>query len=366
MNPQSAANLTTRDPQPTAPAIGRARSARPVAGAVGAAEGGSPRTVIRGESTSAEAPKGAIIDWLRFTWLPTGSATEEMQAVGRNLELWFPQRVTFVPVDRGMFGYETSQDIVLWHNAELVKLGTVAMGGRTAGGTMMLDLTGKGCSFVRDWYAVHSTLQDFDARITRVDTALDLFEGASLEDFNAMYFEGQFNSGGRIPSRRWYEVGDMHSPFAGGRTLYLGKKANGKELCIYEKGKQLGDPDSEWIRVEIRFGNRDRVIPHEVVLDPTRFFAGAFVALETLVETLPERIPTEQKELAVEERSIVLKRINHYLKQQFGKGIYQLALEVQRDYQALFESIHVVGVPRRLEKSSVAAGVQGQHEPCPF
>ena len=352
-----------------AAAPGGARSeARTRPGAVGgrATAKRSPRTVIRGESTPKGAQKGAIIDWLRFTWLPTGSISHALEDLARNFKKWFPAPISFIHVDRGMFGYETSQDILVWHNAELVKLGTVAMGGGTAGGTMMLDLTGKGCSFVKDWQAVYCTMQDLDARITRVDTALDLFEGFRLDDFNAMYFAGDFNAGGRIPSRRWYEVGDMHSPFAGGRTLYLGKKANGKELCIYEKGKQLGDPESEWIRVEIRFGNRDRVIPHDVVLDPTRFFAGAFVALENLVETLPERIPTEQKELAVEERSIVLKRINHYLKQQFGKGIYQLALEVQRDYQALFESIHVVGVPRRLEKSSVAAGVHGAHEPAPF
>ena len=350
----------------TAPAIGRARSARPVAGAVGAAEVGSPRTVIRGESTSAEAPKGAIIDWLRFTWLPTGAISYALEDLARNFKKWFPLPVNLIHVDRGMFGYESSKDIMVYHNAEFVKLGTVAMGGGTAGGTMMLDLTGKGCSFVRDWQAVFCTMQDFDARITRVDTALDLFEGFTLDEFDDMYFAGDFNAGGRIPSRRFVEAGDSSERGRFGRTLYLGKKVNGKELCAYEKGKQLGDLDSEWIRVEIRFGNRDRVIPHEVVLDPTRFFAGAFVALQGLVDSLPERIPTEQKEFAAEERDIVLKRINHFLKQQFGKGIYQLALEAQHDYKALFESIHVVGVPRRLEKSSVAAGVQGQHEPCPF
>ncbi|NVD97950.1 replication initiation factor domain-containing protein [Massilia sp. BJB1822] len=327
----------------------------------GGAEG-SPRTVIRGESDHSQ--RLAIIDWLRFTFLPYASTLDTLEQLKRYFALWFPLPVNFVPAEKGMFGYKSSYDLMVWVDGEFIRVGVVAMGGTSAGNTMMVDLSGKGCSMVGDWQAVYATMQDLDARITRADTALDLYEGFTLEQFDDLYRAGEFNCGGRIPTRRYYEGGDSNDLHAHGRTLYLGKKANGKELCIYEKGKQLGDPDSEWLRIEIRFGNRDRVIPHEIVLDPTRFFAGGFVALEDLVNSIAEKIKTEQRDIVIEERAIVLKRLTHYLIAAYGKTLYQLAKEMNYDYQALYELLRVKGVPRRLEKTAVAGGVYQAHDPA--
>jgi phage replication initiation protein len=344
---------------------GRDGTRRAAARAGVAAAGGSPRTVIRGESPEQEQGKRlAIIDWLRFTFLPCVSNTDALDQLRRYLAMWFPLPVNFVPSDKGMFGYTSSFDLMIWKNGEFLRIGVVAMGGNTAGNTMMVDLTGMGCSLVDDWQAVYATLQDLDARITRADTALDLMEGFTLEQFDDLYLAGEFNCGGRIPSRRYFEGGDSRDLHAHGRSLYLGKKANGKELCIYEKGKQLGNPDSEWLRIEIRFGNRDRVIPHEIVIDPTRFFAGGFVALETLVDSIKEKIKTDKRDIAVEERTIVLKRLTHYLVTAYGKTIYQLAHELDMDYKALFDLLQVQGVPRRLEKSTVAGGMREAHDPA--
>lgn len=349
----------------TAAVEGRAGGRRAATAAGAAAGGGSPRTVIRGESPERmQGQRMAIIDWLRFTFLPLVPATDALHQLRCYLALWFPLPVNFVPAEKGMFGYTSSFDVMVWKDGEFIRLGVVALGGNTAGNTMMVDLSGKGCALVSDWQAVYATMQDLDARITRADTALDLMEGFTLEQFDDLYRAGEFNCGGRIPSRRYFEGGDSHDLHAHGRTLYLGKKANGKELCIYEKGKQLGNPDSEWLRIEIRFGNRDRVIPHEIVLDPTRFFAGGFVALETLVDSIKEKIKTEQRDIAAEERTIVLKRLTHYLVAAYGKTIYQLAHELDMDYKALVELLMVQGVPRRLEKSVVADGVNRVHEPA--
>lgn len=337
------------------PAAERGRSA-------GAAEGGRPRTVIRGESVQNQGM--AIIDYLRFTFLPSGSISESLEQLRLYLKLWFPSPVNFVQSAKGMFGYESSHDVMVWVNGEFMRIAIVACGGSSAGNTMMVDMSGQGCSFVEDWSAVFATMQDLDARITRVDTALDLLEGFTIEQFDDLYFAGEFNCGGRIPKRRSLESGDSHNPYRDGRTLYLGKKANGKELCIYEKGKQLGNPESEWLRIEIRFGNRDRVIPHDVVLDPTRYFAGGFIALEHLVDSIAQKIKTDQREIAVEERTIVLKRLTHHLVAAYGKTLYQLAQELNFDYQALYDLLHVVGVPRRLQKSTLAGGVNQAHVPA--
>lgn len=337
------------------PAAKRGRSAV-------AAEGGSPRTVIRGESVRSQGL--AIIDYLRFTFLPSGTVTDSLEQLRRYFKLWFPLPVNFVHSDKGMFGYESSQDVMVWLNGEFLRIAIVAAGGTSAGNTMMVDMSGQGCSLVEDWRAVFATMQDLDARITRVDTALDLLEGFTLEQFDDLYFAGEFNCGGRIPSRRYMEGGNCHDQYSNGRTLYLGKKANGKELCIYEKGKQLGNSESEWLRIEIRFGNRDRVIPHDVVLNPTGYFAGGFIALEHLVESIAQKIKTDQRDIAVEERTIVLKRLTHHLVAAYGKTLYQLAQEINFDYQALYDLLHVVGVPRRLQKSTVAGGVNRAHVPA--
>lgn len=334
------------------PAAKRGRNA-------GAAEGGSPRTAMRGESVRSQGL--AIIDYLRFTFLPSASISDSLEQLRQYFKLWFPLPVNFIHSAKGMFGYESSHDVMVWINGEFMRIAIVATGGSTAGNTMMVDMSGQGCSLVDDWRAVFATLQDLDARITRVDTALDLMEGFSLDQFDDLYFAGEFNCGGRIPSRRYIEGGNSHDPYSNGRTLYLGKKANGKELCIYEKGKQLGNPESEWLRIEIRFGNRDRVIPHDVLLDPTSYFAGGFIALENLVDSIARKIKTDQRDIAVEERSIVLKRLTHYLVAAYGKTLYQLAQELNFDYQALYDLLHVVGVPRRLEKSTVAGGVNRAH-----
>ncbi len=151
---------------------GRANAQRaPRASACAAAEGGSPRTVIRGESVRSQ--RLAIIDWLRFTFLPTGTVNAGLEQLKQYFALWFPLPVNLVLSEKGMFGYKSSYDVMVWIDGEFMRIAMVAMGGTTTGNTMMVDVSGKGCSLVGDWQAVFATLQDLDARLTRVDTALD-------------------------------------------------------------------------------------------------------------------------------------------------------------------------------------------------
>ena len=381
---QKAAAAASRESleQFAAHASGKAAGVGAAERALPAAVGGpSPRTVIRGESMLAKGSGGrCITDYLRFTFLPStmkqgairfhdgvgDPAYYAIESLKRYFRCFFPAYLplNFKPSDKGMFGYRNSVDVLAWVNGEFVRLAIIATGGETAGGTIMVDMSGLGCSMVDDWSAVYSMLQDLDARITRFDTALDLFEGFSLDQFDDLYFSGEFNAGGRIPQRRYLEGGNFHDKGSAGRTLYLGKKQNGKELCIYEKGKQLGKVDSEWLRIELRYGNRDRVIPHDCVLDPTKYFAGGFVALQQLVDSIAEKIKTEQKDYKLEERIIVLKRLTDSLITAYGKTIFQLAQELNMDHQALYDLLSVEGIPRRLVKSTVAGGMKQAHEPA--
>jgi DNA relaxase NicK len=55
-----------------------------------------------------------------------------------------------------------------------------------------------------------------------------------------------------------------------GCTLYVGGKGH-KELCIYEKGKQQGMPESPWVRMEVRLYGKHvegRAVPVDALRDP--------------------------------------------------------------------------------------------------
>lgn len=54
--------------------------------------------------------------------------------------------------------------------------------------------------------------------------------------------------------------------------------------------------DSEWVRVEIQFGNKDREIPHEIVLKTDHYFVGAHKALEPFIDVAALRCRTDQTE----------------------------------------------------------------------
>lgn len=59
--------------------------------------------------------------------------------------------------------------------------------------------------------------------------------------------------------------------------FYLGSKEAGKQTNVYEKGDQLfgAEARSPWVRVELRYGNKLRVLSSEMLRRPADFFAGA-------------------------------------------------------------------------------------------
>ena len=362
------------DPSSTAFAVHGASSRSPVeegAGSTGAERSdaprrasASPRPVIRGES--AERKAGAIVDWLRFTFLPDGSVGDALEQLRKYFHLWFSIPVTMKPSVRGFRGYEFSHDLMAYVDGETIRLGIVAMGGESVGGTMLVDLSGQGCVVINDWAAVHATMQDLDARITRCDLALDFCQGeVTIDQVEEMYFAGEFNAGGRIPKYRRVESGVANAQASGGRTFEIGRRVNGKMLRAYEKGRQLGKQDSEWVRIEIEFGNKDRVIPHEIVTQRDRYFAGAYKALEAFMAADPQRVPTDQREALENQDEIVRERKLAHMKQQFGPTVDYELRATNEDFAALVVAIRRQGVPAQLQKTALARHVYGTHDPVP-
>lgn len=234
----------------------------------------SPDRVIRGESTGTESLRVAHPDWLSFTVRAGSDRTVEwlrralVQIFGLPASAWNPKK-------RGWRGYVSS--------VGLGALGLLAFGGERQKNTMHVQLYGQGCGCVRDWSAVRVWGESCDAIITRVDLAHDDYDGKviNIEQAVTWFQEGQFNTGGREPSHSitgdWLTDGSPK-----GRTFYVGKRQNGKLCRVYEKGKQLGKPDSPWCRVEIEWRNKDRKIPWSILTESDSYLSGAYPCLKFL------------------------------------------------------------------------------------
>lgn len=318
---------------------------------VGAAFGGdgagaveSPRAVTRGESSSlAKQTDGVKVDWLNCTFeAPSCSIHEFIVRIGETLG-----RPVCGTEGKGVFGFTHGVKLSASVGSRSFPIGMLAFGGESQRGRWMLQITGAGCSLVQSWASLAALLAEVGARLTRVDLAVDFLDGQyTVDDAVQMHRDGAFNCGGRNPSTS--VAGDWLEN-KGGRTLYVGKTTNGKLLRVYEKGKQLGNAESDWVRFEVQLGNRDREIPLDVLLRPDAFLAGCYPALASMLEASAERIATDQ-----EQGAVTLDHLMFHLKRSYGKLIGLVSDSEGFDGLQLVEQLRVIGAPRRVSPSAAA------------
>lgn len=221
--------------------------------------------------------------------------------------------------------------------------GFLLIGGEYQRDTCTIMINGAGCSAAKPEF--EQRLQDFlpkiFGKITRLDLSADMFAGQytldkAVEDYKA----GNFSYQGMKPSCR--QSGNWIEPDAQGRTFYVGKKENGKELCIYEKGKELGGQFSEsfrdWVRIELRLFAKDRVIPYDALTSPGKYLAGSYPALSFLNEE-QARVTTKKAKV-----KILYEHAKAVLKQQFGALLWVIS---QVD-ESIADVVRVGEPPKRL------------------
>lgn len=199
-------------------------------------------------------------------------------------------------------------------------------------GRVILSITGKGCSYVPNWSVVRQRLEQVDAHLTRVDIAVDDLEGQAfdVETFRTMYHAGEFNTGGRNPKSRF--VSDEGS--GDGNTLYIGRKGH-KELCVYEKGKQLKDPDSKHVRCELRLWRNKIDLPLDALTNPGRYFGAAYKMLAQFVIGEVEKFEVRERNVNATAKAMVA-----CLKNQSGSAI-GLIIDALGDEAAEFIVKHI-------------------------
>jgi phage replication initiation protein len=273
------------------------------------------------------------VDWLNVT-LPWGGTVLGLLDAMR---LWFSIPVWGVE-RKGVHGFTEGLTVFGYAGGRALELGVIAHGGEAQQGRWLVSLSGTGCGVVDSWWVVRTWLEEQDdVRITRLDLACDLHEGEyTVDDAVRWHGDGGFNVGGRNPRTRtdgdWLE--GRH-----GRTLYVGKRENGKMLRVYEKGKEQGWLDSEWVRFEVQFGNRDRVIPFEALTERDKYFAGAYPALEQLLAVAGERIRTVRDDAVS-----TIERMKEGVKRTYGKFLGFLA-DNGVSPADLVDEVRITGLP---------------------
>ncbi|MDO4768868.1 MAG: replication initiation factor domain-containing protein [Brachymonas sp.] len=304
----------------------------------------APPTLIGGKSFTN-------VDWLTFTFLPDREKdiAAEMLAFLRRYLAPEVQAITCP----GLLGYENGVRFFLDIDGQACHVARMDWGGNHYMGRARMDISGTGCSRITRWADVrqHIATQCFDLNLTRVDLAVDFLNGEyTVEQAKDWYEAGEFNAGGRMPKHSvmgaWF--GNELEP-GEGRTLNIGKRGNGKMLRVYEKGRQLGDPESKWTRFEVEFRNIKRDLPLDLLTECDAYFAGAYKALANMLDTgvAAEKVATHQKE-----GEISLSHLVDYARTSYGKTIHVMRLTMTDT--EIIESLAINGVPARLEKAAVA------------
>ncbi|RDU96681.1 replication initiation factor domain-containing protein [Trinickia dinghuensis] len=243
----------------------------------------------------------AMIDTLRFTVSEqTFCKTAGRQLVGDDEFVCEASQVL-----TEIFGFGVTKDLQVKRDFYLSAwelgdaYGYVAIGGSSQRGTMLVNLTGHGCLAAKPGW--EGRLYDFLSQtagrptITRVDLAHDCMEGEyTVDQADDWYDDGLFSCSGRAPSHE--HRGDWRNPSGKGRSLYVGRRKNGKMCRVYEKGMEQGDETSPWVRFEVELRNDKRVIPLDVLLDPSGYFVGAYPCLRFFEQArTPQRVEVKRK-----------------------------------------------------------------------
>lgn len=249
----------------------------------------------------------------------------------------------------GMFGYKRAYDMYV--NA--THIGIAASGAKNGG--CFISFSGAGCG-VLDMASTHRVLRGLPSlKLTRVDIAFDDHMGVfSVHDARKMAAAGKFSNGGRPAEYHYHESGRIErgkfKPCKGS-SFYVGSRNAGKMLRVYEKGKQMGEPDSPWTRWEVEVRGKDREIPLDVLVKSSEFFAGSYPALAFIAQydrvESAERIVTRRKQVTTSYKQLV-----KYAKNSYGGLVWVMKDRGFSDQQIIDELIRFGKIPKALKKAA--------------
>lgn len=308
--------------------------------------------LIRRQSKTVN--KIACVDWLTVTMLDTTFADyttkqpteyERQTAIIANVSSCLQDIIGFRVEKENASGrnfYERSFN--LEYNT-----GFVCIGGQN--NTISITLNGTGCTFGKLGWEFHLfswlAMWAENVKITRVDLAHDDFIGLyDLDFFDKQESINGFSFGsGRPPFVE--KRGNWKRPNKKGRSLYIGSSQSSKLTRIYEKGKQLGDCESSWVRTEVQYRSNDYLIELDVLVSPDKYFLASYPCFHVFDdEQNPQKFDTVEKE-----QLITFDRALEITKHQFGRYIHFFRQVYKDDKLTLdvLTDINNKSVPERID-----------------
>lgn len=299
-------------------------------------DGRHSKIVLHPIPLESVSPQIAHIDWFAFTLTPP-QGEGVMWLIPQLAELFGVGAA--IPTGKGWNGYKLRHTLT---NGDGTDYGLLAHGGESQRGSIHLELNAQGCALVTNWERIKIWGEQNRVIITRLDLAHDDMNGdvatvgIALEWLQA----GAFNLNGRPAKARL--IDDLGT--GDGKTLYIGKRQNGKMLRVYEKGKQLGDNESPWVRVEVELRNKSRFIPWDALICPGHYLAGAYPDALGYLSEVQVKIRTITNAV-----KISYKRAVENARQMTGKTVNVMMQFHGGDAFAVVNDLKRVGIPKRLE-----------------
>ena len=348
----------------------------------------SPHLLIGGDKnlvSPMKKPKTCFlqvsIDWLTFTVPKNGETDLEDVCFSVCAALRGNDFATLRDGPNTLKGCQKTQTLAVVdvETGEMVPVGKVGTMAATKSNRAMyvFSITGEGCAYFDMSKLSIICFAIKGAKITRVDTAMDDFEGDfTVRRAQMMYRAGKFQStgkahGGKMPLSNFMEKKDGGKSL--GKTFYVGDRKNGKMLRVYEKGIKEGDelrPD--WVRWEVQFGNKDRVVPWDILTNPSTYFLGAYAPFPALFgsrlcDATATHIKTEQNTKSL----MSMRESLRHVRLQSGKLLKIARLKVKAlnlPSDRLLDLITRDGVPSRLIMPTAQAveSLFGDARLCPF
>ena len=295
-----------------------------------------------------------MLDWLSLTFKP-----EPGELVELNIWHWLSPLLGNAGGESVNGFHQFENGLRFWHvrDGTCINLGRLDWGGDKRDGRARLELTGNGCAKVVDWELLRGQIEQLgEVKLTRVDLAVDCLEGEyDVDDAVSWYQANDFRADASGVTPRHSLVGDWLDPeHKHGRTVEIGRRENGKMCRVYEKGRQLGDQSSAWVRFEVELRNNDRDLPLDILTEPDKYFAGAYRCLAKLLDVAGQRIPTHQKE-----GEIALAVMTEYAREGYGQVLHVLRA-TGLSFEDVFLEISRPGVPKRLERASLGGFIEGR------
>lgn len=281
------------------------------------------------------------VDWFRFrTQAAPGEALEALRA----LYDWPGELVNFGDLGRGALGFKHSMPILLGSNCTL---GRVDFGGESQRGWLRVDISGKGCSFVREWDNLDAVESLSSSEVRRLDIALTTWKGqVTHERVVAAHDEGKFTTRGRPPNLRQITNSDPRA----GRTCYVGNREGDKFFRAYEKGFELaakcgvpgqlthidGFAIEDIYRCELELKADGTAIPWETIERRDQYFAGAYpFCAEALPGIEPDILQRRPEKAPQRELIAALENCRH----QFGNTLFTALTAYHGDIGAVWDKI---------------------------